>query len=91
MADREQRVVLNGEGSKWVKVWSGVPQRSILGSLLFLTYINDIDKGIANKILKFADDTKLCGVVGSLNEVSALKNDLPLVIEWSGVANVVQY
>ena len=62
LEDREQRVVLN-EVSKWVKVWSGVSQGSILRPLLFLIFINDIDKGIASKILKFADDTKVCGAV----------------------------
>ena len=83
LEDREQRVVSNGEGPKWVKVRSGVPQGSVLGPLLFLIYINDIDKGVASKILKFADDTKLCGALGSLNEVNTLKNDLRLLVEWS--------
>ena len=76
-------MVLNGEGSKWVKVRSGVPQGSVLGPLLFLIFINDIDRGVASKILKFADNTKLCGAVGSLNGINTLKKDLRLLIEWS--------
>lgn len=38
-----------------------MPQDFVLGSLLFIIYINDIDAGIlvANRIAKFADDTKL--------------------------------
>ena len=77
-------MVLNGEGSKWVKVLSGVPQGSVLGPLLFLIFINDIDRGVASKILKFADNTKLCGAVGSLNVINTLKQDPRLLIEWLG-------
>jgi hypothetical protein len=58
LRDRKQRVCLTGSSSGWANVSSGVPQGSVLGPLLFLIYINDIDNGIASKILKFANDMK---------------------------------
>ena len=36
-----------------------------IGPLLFLVYIDDLDDGIINWILKFADDTKIFGKVQS--------------------------
>ncbi len=59
LTDGTQRVVVDGEVSNWKFVMSGVPQGSVLGSILFLIYINDLEEGITSKLLTFEDDTKL--------------------------------
>ena len=59
LTDRRQRVVVDGEVSNSKSVLSGVPQGSVLGPLLFLIYINDLDDNITSNVLKFADDTKV--------------------------------
>lgn len=83
LRDRRQRVVINGESSTWAKVTSGVPQGSVLGPLLFIIYINDIDVGITNRIAKFADDSKLGGSVNTATGIESLRADLRKVGEWS--------
>ncbi len=75
MTDRKQWVVINGEHSDWLGVNSSVPQGSVLGPLLFLVYIDDLKEGILSKLRRFADDTKLAGVVYSLQQNQELHRD----------------
>jgi len=83
LSNRKQRVLLNGCFSEWRDVISGVPQGSVLGPLLFIIHINDIDDCVVGKILKFTDDTKIYHTVYSDEDVIALQSDLCNLVEWS--------
>ena len=84
LSNREQRVALNGMFSEWGKINSGVPQGSVLGPLLFLVYINDLEEGIKSQIKFFAGDTSLFSVVRN-PEISTeeLNHDLGLINNWA--------
>ena len=83
LTDRRQRVVVDGEVSNWKSVLSGVPQGSVLGPILFLIYINDLDDNITSNVLKFADDTKLFRKVNTDGDQQHLQNDLDRLVKWS--------
>ena len=84
LKDRKQQVVLNGSSSNSFPVKSGVPQGSVLGPLLFLIYINDLEKFIKSKIKFFADDTMIFSVVRDpLLTASELNQDLETINNWA--------
>ena len=86
LTGRTQCVVVKGVLSDFLQVWSGVPQGSVLGPVLFLIYINDLLVGITSCGKLFADDSKLFRRLrksSSLADQEALQEDLIKLQEWS--------
>ena len=77
-----QRDVINCAESKWVGFPSGVPRGSVLGPVLFLICISDIDYTVDTKIKKFADDTKLYERVWTEAQALSMQSSLDSVFKW---------
>ena len=60
-----------------------VPQGSVLGPILFLIYINDLEDDISSKVLTFADDTKVFRKVTNDTDKRSLQDDLDKLVKWS--------
>ena len=88
-----QRVVINGYESHFAEVQSGIPQGTVLGSLMFLLYISDVKFGISSKLQLFADDCILYRTINSQNDHLNLQSDLDFIIKWtqSNVADGPEY
>ncbi len=83
LSNRKQKVVINDTASDWASVTSGVPQGSVLGPVLFIIYINDIDVGLNNFISKFADDAKIGNSIITDHDRMSRQNDLRKISDWS--------
>ena len=85
LLNRWQRVGVKGFWSRWRRVLSGIPQGSVLGPVLFLVFIDDLEEGLRSEVLKFADDTKIFGRVESEGAGEDLQRDLDRLVQWSEV------
>ena len=81
---RKQRVDLNGQISEWREIISGLYQGLVLGSLLFLKYMNGCPDGITSLCEMFADDTFLFSKVRNIDKyIYELNADLEKISQWA--------
>ena len=80
---RSQRVVVDGTASDWSPVTSGVPQETVLGPLLFLSFINDLPSDITSTLRLCADDCLTYRSIASINDSVALQKDLNTLQQWA--------
>ena len=83
LANRKQRVVLGKSVTDWVDVLSGVPEGSVLGTLLFLVFINDLPENFIKECCLYADDNKIIAPISSQNDSQLFQNDINKLDEWS--------
>ena len=89
LLNRNQKVSVMGVHSFIALVLSGVPQGSVLGPILFLIYIDDLEHCLtASTSGSFADDTRLSKTISCCRDKNILQEDLNLVIEWSKKNNM---
>jgi hypothetical protein len=83
LINRTQTVVIDGKSSSTVPVTSGVPQGTVLDSVLFLVYINDLSDYLTHSQLSlFADDSIICMPIKSHHDCNKLQQDLDAATRW---------
>ena len=74
LTNRQQYVQLENSKSSLKPIKCGVPQGSILGPLLYLIYVNDIENSCDSNLLSFADDTTIYSSHSDINSLFEMGN-----------------
>ena len=84
VTNRKQHTIINGVDSSVLSITDVVPQGSVLGPLLFLIYINDLNHVVKHLALHhFANDTNILFCNSSLTSTSKHTNyDIKLIVHW---------
>ena len=85
LCQRSQRVILDGKSSEWTPVFSGVPEGSILGPILFACYVADLPKHMKTGCLAYADDVKISNKIRNHEDTVSLQADLDSLSAWSKI------
>ena len=89
LTNRSHFVRLPGGISKDHPVISGVPQGTVLGPLLFLIMIADIDNDVSDSnLICFADNTRLYSGVGDVTDCDNRQFNLDTVYDWASSNNI---
>ena len=84
LTNRTHYVRIPGGIIKDSPVLSGVPQGTVLGPLLFLIMISDINKGTtSSKLVSFTDDTQVYSNIAEAADCDNLKYDLNSIYNWA--------
>ena len=87
---RTQTVIVDGVKSESVTVESGVPQGTVLGPILFLIHIQDIDCGVRHSnVTSFADDTRVGRRIKTHEDIVLLSKDLEEIYLWTEANNMM--
>ncbi len=88
LTDRQQLVRLGKFSSSTRTISTGAPQGCVLSPLLFSLYTNDCtSKDPSVKLLKFADDTTLIGLIQDSDE-SAYRQEVKELAVWCNLNNL---
>ena len=83
LLNRKQRVRVMNSYSEWAPLTSGIPQGSVLGSIMFVIYINDLPDNLKSECYMFADDAKVFKDISNIEDNKILQNDIQELENWS--------